>query len=122
MKRLLILIATVISTQALAGNVIPNLETAVGAESIARQVLNKKILGKDGMKTLKFALEGSGQSPIRSDIASISCDTALGSQDCVIHLNVWDYSRPKGFQDISWEFTAKVYQGTVTGVYMTTEP
>lgn len=113
MKHLVIFLAAIISSTAFAGNLIQDEGAAVGAKVILRQIANRQQLGKDGLRWVIAALEGSKGSSITADIKSIECEPSLGSIECMIGLEVNDSSRPTGFQNWSFDIQAKVYQGRV---------
>jgi len=101
------------ATSAFAGNKISNPETAVGAEVILRQIATSKYFGKDGLRAVKAALEGSYGSTLSADITSMDCEPALGVNECLIKLSVIESSRPPGFEDISFDVQVRIYQGKI---------
>ena len=116
MKKMILttVIALFASATSFASNNISTYETAVGAETIIRQVLNKKLLGKTNSqvaKYMKYAIEGSGASTTHVDVDSIQCDRASGKDTCNIKFTA------KGEDKVESEFSftvqVRIYQGIV---------
>ena len=116
MKSLILASLVLMSTSAFAGNLIADPQGSIAAEVIGRQIVSKKLLGKDGLTWMKYALEGSSGAPVDADFASIACEPSLGSVDCQMYLKVIDDSRPNGFKDISLDLMVHIYQGEVKSV------
>lgn len=85
----------------------------VGAEVILRQIATPKHFGKHALKVVNVLLKGSNGSSISAKVASMECEPALGTKDCLIKLKAIDSSRPQGFEDISFDVEAKIIQGRV---------
>lgn len=104
-----------LSSLSFAANLIEPYELAVGAESIVRQVVTKKLLSKadsDFNANLLGALEGSGDSHVRSTLTSFVCERTLGIDDCQISIVIED-QLDSGNEGSSFDLHTRIFQGEV---------
>lgn len=111
-----VLIATILLSASLsfAGASIDD-ATEVGAKVILRQIANPKHFGKDSLRAVRALLTRTTAGGLKSTVATMECEPALGSEDCLIKISVIDSNRPAGFQDISFDVMVKIHEGRVVG-------
>jgi hypothetical protein len=116
MKNFIISMVLVLNASSLyAANAIQPYESAVGAEVIARQVLSKKILGKNHpmAQYLRYALEGSGLASEHVVMSQMKCDRAAGVDTCSV-MFVIENTKDKDDEGFSFELEVRQREGNIS--------
>lgn len=115
-RLILISLGLFASSLTFAGNTIRNYDSAIGAEVIVRQVLDRKLLPEQNSnfyEDIQFALEGSGEAKVHVDMTAIYCERSLGVDDCDISFYGIFTEGEQNEPEFSFKVRARVYHGTV---------